>query len=254
MLCHTSNFATRRTFTTARCGLIVGPPDGDPRHDFHRPTELPRNERNCAVRARPVHVHAGCTRSVIVCSPARDVAPRRDVCDPFGCARPYGDPRNGQTEPTNRSTVLSPRAIALRMQCTSSTFMRLKHVTLAKDDESIVPGAVRPSLRGYRIDSHRLGFGSLHALFTCRQDGFLPNDSDNALWQELKQERFTTPLLRGWLPCIRKELEIRNLLSRCHTLDCTCCILTATSADLDSIVESGLKNGSIFIQEEAAAL
>jgi hypothetical protein len=91
-----------------------------------------------------------------------------------------------------------------------------------------------------------------HTLFTCRQQGFLPNDSDDALWQELKQERFTTPLLRGWLPCVRKELEIKSLLARCYTLDCTCCILNATSADLDAIVEFGLQNDLISIQDEAA--
>jgi hypothetical protein len=130
--------------------------------------------------------------------------------------------------------------------------MRLKNVTLTKDDETIVPDAVRPAPSGYRLDSHRLGFGSVHALFTCRQDGFLPNDSDDALWQELKQERFTTPLLRGWLPYIRRELELKSLLSRCHTLDCTCCILTATSTELDSIVEFGLKSGLIAIWVEAA--
>jgi len=129
--------------------------------------------------------------------------------------------------------------------------IRLKDVTLSKDGESTVPGAVWPSIGGYRIDAHRLGFGSIHALFTCRQQGFLANDSDDALWQELKQERFTTPLLRSWLPHIRNELETQNLLARCHTLDCTCCILTATSADLDSIVESGLKNGLISIKEES---
>ena len=128
----------------------------------------------------------------------------------------------------------------------------LKNVTLSKDGETKVPESVLPSPSGYRIDAHRLGFGSIHALFTCRQQGFLPNDSDDALWQELKQERFTTPLLRGWLPYVRKELELKSLLSRCYTLDCTCCMLNATSADLDSIVESGLKNGSIAIQEEAA--
>ena len=130
--------------------------------------------------------------------------------------------------------------------------IQLKNVTLSRDDESTVPGDVRPSLGGYRLDTHRLGFGSIHALFTCRQQGFLPNDSDDALWQELKQERFTTPLLRGWLPYVRKELEIKSLLSRCHTLDCTCCILTATSADLDSIVEFGLKNGLIKSNKETS--
>ena len=59
--------------------------------------------------------------------------------------------------------------------------MRLRNATLTKDDDSTVPGDVGPAPGGYRIDSHRLGFGSIHALFTCRQDGFLPNDSDDAL-------------------------------------------------------------------------
>jgi hypothetical protein len=75
---------------------------------------------------------------------------------------------------------------------------------------------------------------------------------DDALWQELEQERFTTPLLRGWLPQIRKELETLNLLTRCYTLDCNCYVLTATSADLDAIVESGLKNRLIVIEHQVA--
>jgi hypothetical protein len=130
--------------------------------------------------------------------------------------------------------------------------IRLHNVTLTKGDEFIEPDDVRPSPSNYRIDSHRLGFGSVHALFTCRQQGFLLNDSDDALWQELKQERFTTPLLRGWLPHIRNELESLSLLTRCYTFDCTCCVLTATSADLDSIVEAGLKNRLIVIEDQAA--
>jgi hypothetical protein len=144
------------------------------------------------------------------------------------------------------------KAIRAALAAGLASPMWLKNVTLSRDDESTMPGSVSPSPSGYRIDAHRLGFGSIHALFTCRQQGFLPNDSDDALWQELKQERFTTPLLRGWLPHVRKELELKSLLTRCYTLDCTCCILTATSADLDSIIETGLKNGVISIQEEAA--
>ncbi len=129
--------------------------------------------------------------------------------------------------------------------------IRLRNVMLEKDGEPEVPGEVRPALGGYRLDTHRLGFGSIHALFTCRKPGFLPNDSDDALWHELKEERFTTPLLRRWLPYIRTELELRSLLTRCHTLDCTCCVLTATSAELDSIVESGIQNGAIRIDQGA---
>jgi hypothetical protein len=79
-----------------------------------------------------------------------------------------------------------------------SSPMELNNVTLTRDGEEVVPASVWPSQHGYRLDSHRLGFGSIHALLVCRQLGFLTNDSDEALWQEIKQERFTTPLLRGW--------------------------------------------------------
>ena len=126
--------------------------------------------------------------------------------------------------------------------------MRLRDVTLTKDGETVAPDNVWSSGHGCRVDAHRLGFGVLHAIFTSRQPGFLLDDSDDALWLELKQERFTTPLLRSWLPHVRKELEIKNLLQRCHTFDCHACVLTATSADLDSIVESGLKDGLITIE------
>ena len=142
------------------------------------------------------------------------------------------------------------KAIRAALAAGLASPMWLKNVTLSKDGETKVPESVSPSPAGYRIDAHRLGFGSIHALFTCRQQGFLPNDSDDALWQELKQERFTTPLLRGWLPYVRTELELKSLLARCYTLDCICCILTATSSDLDSIVEFGLKNSSIEIKAE----
>jgi hypothetical protein len=129
--------------------------------------------------------------------------------------------------------------------------IQLKNVELLRDGATTVPGDVRAVLGGYRLDTHRLGLGSIHAMFTCRQQGFLPNDSDDALWQDLERERFTTPLLREWLPYVRKELELKGLLSRCHTLDCTCCVLTAKSADLDSIVEFGIKNSLIRIEQGA---
>jgi hypothetical protein len=114
---------------------------------------------------------------------------------------------------------------------------RLKNLKLTNRNESPVPFDPWPLLSGCQVDTHRLGYSSIHAMFVCRQQGFLANDSDDALWQELKEERFSTPMLRGWLPYIRKELELNSLLSRCYTFDCTCCGLTAKSVDLDAIVE-----------------
>jgi hypothetical protein len=89
------------------------------------------------------------------------------------------------------------KAIRAARAASLASPMWLKNVALSKDGESRVPESVWPSPVGYRIDAHRLGLGSIHARFTCRQQGFLPNESDDALWQELKQERITPPLLRG---------------------------------------------------------
>jgi hypothetical protein len=57
---------------------------------------------------------------------------------------------------------------------------------------------------------------------------------------------------RGRLPYIRTEFELNSLLSRCYALGCTCCVLIATSVDLDAIVEFGIKSGLIKIQADAA--
>jgi hypothetical protein len=140
------------------------------------------------------------------------------------------------------------KAIRAGLAANLNVPMRLRDVTLTKDDETVAPDNVWPSGHGYRVDAHRLGFGMLHAIFATRQPGFLLDDGDDALWQELKQERFTTPLLRSWIPHVRKELKIKNLLQRCHAFDCHARVLTAMSADLDSIVESGLRVGLITIQ------
>jgi hypothetical protein len=139
-------------------------------------------------------------------------------------------------------------ALAAGLDCP----MHLKNITVTKHDESLEPADVWPSLSGYTMDSHRLGYGSIRAIFTCRQHGFRYTDHDEMLWQELKQDRFSTPMLRGWLRYMRKEIELRSLLSRCFTLECTCSLVSATTADLDSIVEHGIKNGLISIQDEAA--
>jgi hypothetical protein len=119
----------------------------------------------------------------------------------------------------------SPGLKALRAALASGLAapMWLKNVSLLKDGEPKVPESVVQSPTGYRIDAHRLRFGLIHALFTCRQQGFLQNDSDDALWQELKQERFTTPLLRRWLPYVRKgagaqEPALPLLHARLHLL------------------------------------
>lgn len=102
----------------------------------------------------------------------------------------------------------------------------------------------------YAGDSHRLAYAVHHATFVAAVPGLMLEDSDLALWAELKHPRFTTPLLRAWLPHLRRELVQAGKLLPLACLDCRCVGLTATTKDLDGIVEHGLKNGLITIESE----
>lgn len=107
--------------------------------------------------------------------------------------------------------------------------------------------------RKYNGESHRLGFNVLHAIFVARTPGLMLDATDLALWHQLKDPRYTTPVLRSWLPYIRQELVALDKLVHLDCLDCDCMSLTATTNDLDTIVQAGLKDGSITITEEEAA-
>lgn len=104
--------------------------------------------------------------------------------------------------------------------------------------------------QGYTVAVHRLPYGTAHAVFISRRPGLLLNDSDAALWAELKDPRFSTPMLPSWLKYLRGVLEIGGQLFDCKRVGCTCRILTATTAELDAYVEAGLKLGNIRIEEE----
>ena len=104
----------------------------------------------------------------------------------------------------------------------------------------------------YSCYAHKLGLNAWHAIFQARVAGILVDGSDDTLWAELNSERFTTPMLRSWLPYIREELIRFNMLRPCDCMDCEVSRLSCNTQTLDSIVETGLKNGAISIKEDAA--
>lgn len=102
---------------------------------------------------------------------------------------------------------------------------------------------------GYAIHTHRLGYGMMHALFMTRMPGFMRVITPDALWSELKNIRYTTPLIREWMPYIETTLREQDLLEDAHVFNCTCGVLSATTKNLDDIVEKGIQEGIIHIPE-----
>lgn len=93
-----------------------------------------------------------------------------------------------------------------------------------------------------------------HALFVTKAQGFMMVVTADSLWRELNTTRFTTPLLKEWVPYIEKRLRTDNLLEEAHVFNCTCGILSATTSKLDEIVTDGLKKRHITIPDQEPAL
>ena len=110
-------------------------------------------------------------------------------------------------------------------------------------------GRVNPTTDGYQVYTHKLGYGMAHALFITRMPGFMKVVSEESLWQELKDVRFTTPILRAWMPYIETTLRDDDRLEDAHTFGCHCGILSASTAHLDTVVSQGLQQRELIIPE-----
>lgn len=109
------------------------------------------------------------------------------------------------------------------------------------------PGRVFASEEGYEFTQHKLGYGMAHALFMTRMLGFMKIVNPKALWRELKDTRFTTPILPEWMPYIEEQLRKKDYLTESYAFGCECGVLTATTKHLDEIVEFGIKSGKLTI-------
>lgn len=113
------------------------------------------------------------------------------------------------------------------------------------------PGRMTPTADGYQVYTHKLGYGMAHALFITRMPGFMKVVTQESLWQELKQVRFSTPILREWMPYIEATLRYENRLEDAHVFGCKCGILSATTQSLDEIVSQGLQQRELIIPTAA---
>jgi hypothetical protein len=115
------------------------------------------------------------------------------------------------------------------------------------------PGNVYATPEGYTMEAHRLDYGMVHALFLSRSLEFMPVATEEALWQRLKEPKFTTPLLREWMPHIEGRLREDGFLKEAYSFNCQATVLILTTAVLDAIVSEGLQRQHIHIPEGGEA-
>ena len=109
------------------------------------------------------------------------------------------------------------------------------------------PGTIGRMETGYVTEIHRLPYGQAHAFILSRHPGFLAALTDEHLWGVLTQPHHTTPILREWVPWLRRELIDRGKLKEAYCHRCECAVLEAATGDIDEAVSDGLKDGKLVI-------
>lgn len=99
----------------------------------------------------------------------------------------------------------------------------------------------------YHAATHRLEYGMLHVVVWAKPDhGFLPNISEESVWQMLRKEH-TTPLKREWMPFLMRRLRESRMIQDCRSFGCQCGVLFLDTDSLDGIVSKGLRGKEIAI-------
>lgn len=100
---------------------------------------------------------------------------------------------------------------------------------------------------GYRAYRTKLDYGLWHVLCLARRDGFLPVVTDETLWQLLQSSRFTTPLLRQWVPWLSREMRKKGTIVQLTQSGCDAGLMLADNDTLDDLVRQGVKQRYLAI-------
>jgi hypothetical protein len=86
---------------------------------------------------------------------------------------------------------------------------------------------------GYHAYRVSLGYGYWHVLLVAKVTGLILALSEESLWRELRSDRFTTPILRRWVPWLMARLVEAGGLAKLTVDGCKAGLLVADDDMLD---------------------
>jgi hypothetical protein len=101
---------------------------------------------------------------------------------------------------------------------------------------------------GYRVSRTKLDYGLWHILCLAKRDGFMPVVSDETIWQLLQGHRFTTPLMREWIPWLSRQMKKRGIIVQLTQSGCNAGLMLADNDILDELVSKGVRRGQLAIK------
>ena len=108
----------------------------------------------------------------------------------------------------------------------------------------------RPAGSKYRIYKTRLRASTWHMLAIKEEAKLMLSIDDESLWTALRNPEITTPVLRHWVPYIRKFLISKNRLKTLSGFGCEAGLLSIDTGLIDSIVAIGIQNNYLTFQEQ----
>ncbi len=89
----------------------------------------------------------------------------------------------------------------------------------------------------------KLAPGVIHLVALAKIPGLMPNMGDDHLWAELSGPRYTTPLLRAWIPWLKQAMTEGDGIVVAEGVAATVGVLKTEPDELDTLVASGVRTG-----------
>lgn len=97
----------------------------------------------------------------------------------------------------------------------------------------------------YRAAVAKLSPGVIHLVAVAKIPGLMPNMGDDHLWAELTSPRYTTPLLRPWIPWLKQTMAEGGSIVVAEGFASNVGVLKAEPEELDALVSLGVKEGHL---------
>jgi hypothetical protein len=99
----------------------------------------------------------------------------------------------------------------------------------------------------YHAAVMKLAPGVIHLVALANIPGLMPDMGDDHLWAELSSPRYTTPLLRAWIPWLKQAMVKGDGIVVAQGFSSTVGVLKTEPDELDILVASGVKEGHLCL-------
>lgn len=132
-----------------------------------------------------------------------------------------------------RATLYQPDVEAEFVLETDDKIERMVRANIAFDGKPVVYGAAVT----------KLAPGVVHLVALAKIPGIMPDMTDDHLWAELTGPRYTTPLLRSWVPWLQRVMVQGGSIVAAEGFASAVGVLRVAPDELDALVALGVKEG-----------